>query len=193
MDKFPALEYPAMPGYVRLKRPKPRRPGKAAKASKGRKVKAKAKKAAPAKAPAKVLKLLPVMRPAHNMREIIKQCTLLEDHHIDPKKRCPNCVSKHGKCIEGLAEEAVTLCKAKESGIAKDAAKVATTVRVLQHAWIQRPKDDTLNTVIARKLRRMRKGLQEKYSFLPMSKLPSDEAAAVRKLLLHTKNVKKVT
>lgn len=169
-----------MPGYVRLKRPKPRRPAKATKATKGR-------KAAKAAKGRKVLKLLPVMRPAHNMREIIKQCTLLEDHHIDPKKRCPNCVSKHGKCIEGLAEEAVTLCKATESGIAKDAAKVATTVRILQHAWIQRPKDDTLNKVIAGKLRRMRKGLQEKYSFLPMSKLPSDEATAVRKLLLRTR------
>jgi len=112
-----------------------------------------------------------------------QQLTLLEDHHNHAEKRCPNCVSKHGKCIEGLAEEAVTLCTPKQRELAREASQVARAIRVLQHAWAEKPKDDALNTLVAAKLRQIRKRLQKKYSFLPLKALPSKEAQAVHAIL----------
>lgn len=53
---------------------------------------------------------LPLMDPEHNIREIIKQLILLEDHcaHGDAKF-CEDCVTKHALAAEALAEEAITL------------------------------------------------------------------------------------
>lgn len=53
--------------------------------------------------------LLPVMSPAHNLREIAKQCVLLEDHLNNPQKRCPDCIRKHFLTIEAFFEEAISL------------------------------------------------------------------------------------
>ena len=53
--------------------------------------------------------LLPVMDPQFNLREICKQMTLLEDHLIQPRKRCNDCITKHFLMIEGLYEEAASL------------------------------------------------------------------------------------
>lgn len=131
--------------------------------------------------------LLPVMRPQHNMRDIIKQLALVEDHHIHPTKRCGDCLKKHHCTLEALAEEAITLCKPRDAHVAEDAAKVAKTVRVMQHAWAQRPKCQRLNTAIARRLRMLRKCLMKKYATLPVDTLPSDEAKAVRELLASAK------
>lgn len=55
--------------------------------------------------------LLPVMDPLHNLREICKQCILLEDHLVQPPKRCTDCIAKHSLFIEALGEEAVALDK----------------------------------------------------------------------------------
>ena len=54
-------------------------------------------------------KLLPVMDPQFNLREISKQLILLEDHLFHPRKRCLDCIRKHTLTAEALAEEAVTL------------------------------------------------------------------------------------
>lgn len=56
-------------------------------------------------------KLLPIMNPLFNIREICKQTVLLEDHLFNPRKRCGDCIRKHFLTIEGLAEEAITLDK----------------------------------------------------------------------------------
>ena len=56
-------------------------------------------------------KLLPVLDPKFNMREICKQSILLEDHLFQEEKRCYDCICKHFLTIEGLAEEAITLDK----------------------------------------------------------------------------------
>ena len=55
--------------------------------------------------------LLPVMDPLFNMREVCKQCILLEDHLFQTKKRCLDCQLKHMLSIEALTEEAITLDK----------------------------------------------------------------------------------
>lgn len=59
----------------------------------------------------RVQKLDPVMDPAYNLREVYKQCILLEDHLANPRKRCQDCISKHCHAIEALVEEARGLDK----------------------------------------------------------------------------------
>jgi hypothetical protein len=54
-------------------------------------------------------RLLPLMDPLHNIREIVKQSILLEEHLTFPDKRCRDCILKHFLWIEGLSEEAVML------------------------------------------------------------------------------------
>lgn len=123
------------------------------------------------------------MRPAQNMREIIKQLIMLEDHMFQSCKRCPDCIRKHFLSIEGLAEECGTLCAAKNSAVAKDAAEVARQVRVLHHAWEAKPADCRVATAVATRLRTMRKPLMKKYAALPIDALPSDETAEVKRML----------
>jgi hypothetical protein len=54
-------------------------------------------------------KRLAISDPRYNLREIAKQMILLEQHLLEPKKYCPDCISKHLLTIEALAEEAQCL------------------------------------------------------------------------------------
>ncbi len=63
------------------------------------------------------IKLLPIMDPIFNLREISKQLILLEDHLFHIRKRCSDCIKKHFLTAEALSEEAITLdidCKYNE-------------------------------------------------------------------------------
>lgn len=51
----------------------------------------------------------PVMDPKYNMRQIVKQSILLEEHINNERKRCVDCITKHFLHIIGLAEEAISL------------------------------------------------------------------------------------
>jgi len=53
--------------------------------------------------------LLPMHLSSFNVREIVKQMLLLEDHLYHPAKRCQECIAKHFLMVEALAEEGVTL------------------------------------------------------------------------------------
>jgi len=54
--------------------------------------------------------------PAFNLREFTKQLLLLEDHLVQPTKRCYDCIRKHFLTAEALAEEATALDKGKVWG-----------------------------------------------------------------------------
>lgn len=56
-------------------------------------------------------KLMPIMDPKFNMREVAKQCILLEEHLNQKAKACLDCQKKHFLTVEGLLEEAVSLDK----------------------------------------------------------------------------------
>lgn len=56
-------------------------------------------------------KLLPIMEPAFNLREVAKNLLLLEDHLFHNGKRCPDCCIKHSLLIDGLLDESKTLDK----------------------------------------------------------------------------------
>tara|TARA_Y100000034_G_scaffold124654_1_gene173140 strand:+ start:89 stop:556 length:468 start_codon:yes stop_codon:yes gene_type:complete len=54
---------------------------------------------------------LSISDPRFNIREIVKQMLLLEQHLLEPDKHCPDCISKHILTIEALGEEAQNLDK----------------------------------------------------------------------------------
>ena len=124
--------------------------------------------------------ILPVMAPEFNMREIAKQMAMLEDHLNHPSKRCRDCINKHFLTIEGLAEECATLCPGSgREDVRALAGRVASSARVLHHAWAAAPGKAS---VIAAKVRVLRKELMRRYSVLPLHKLPDRERLAVRAL-----------
>jgi hypothetical protein len=50
-----------------------------------------------------------LMDPKFNIREVVKQLILLEDHLANKEKHCVDCITKHALAAEGLAEEAISL------------------------------------------------------------------------------------
>jgi len=102
-------------------------------------------------------RLLPVLDPCFNMREICKQCILLEDHLFQSEKRCTDCIKKHFLTIEALAEEAITLDKKNEYHLSK--IELPEKVRKLEREFIEEKDPE----YIAQQLRQIRKPLMEKY------------------------------
>jgi len=95
--------------------------------------------------------LLPIMHPLFNLREICKQCALLEDHLNNERKRCHDCIRKHFLTIEALFEEALSLdTKQKWESLLEGKADF---VRDLQERWI----DEEDPREIAQALRDIRK------------------------------------
>jgi len=58
--------------------------------------------------------IMPVLNPVFNIREVVKNILLLEDHLRDPDRRCYDCILKHSMIIEGFLEEAVTIDKKRK-------------------------------------------------------------------------------
>jgi len=52
-----------------------------------------------------------LLTPALNLRDVVKQMLLLEDHFLHPDRRCPDCIRKHLLKIEALVDEARSLDK----------------------------------------------------------------------------------
>lgn len=100
--------------------------------------------------------LLPVMDPAFNLREICKQCILLEDHLSHDDKRCTDCCTKHFLTLEALAEEAITLDK--NGNLPENAKHLPHKIRDLQIFWIENPDKCPQ---ISQKLREIRKLYQQ--------------------------------
>jgi hypothetical protein len=97
--------------------------------------------------------LLPVMDPMHNMREVCKQCILLEDHLTQPSKRCSDCINKHFMTIEALCEEALSIDKLGEH--TEITSGLPTEVRQLH----QRTLSGDDKHFISQKIRKIRKSL----------------------------------
>ena len=100
-------------------------------------------------------KLLPILNPKFNLREICKNSILLEDHLFQKGKRCEDCIKKHFLTIEALAEEAITLDKNNEC---REYYDLPDKIRELEKAYID--KRDANN--IAQQLRQLRKGMMDK-------------------------------
>ena len=98
---------------------------------------------------------LPVFSPLQNLREMVKQMCLIEDHLCQISKRCPDCITKHFLTLEALAEEGVTLSPVGElRDVYRD---FSVQIRRLQSEWI----DGYSCDVIAQEFRAMRKPLMQ--------------------------------
>ena len=102
-------------------------------------------------------KLLPILHHKYNMREIVKQIILLEDHLINEKKQCHDCIIKHFLAIEALSEEALTLNK----NLTKDSPmySLPDEIRKLERLWYDNKETKTIET--AQALRKIRKVYME--------------------------------
>ena len=133
--------------------------------------------------------LLPVMRPAFNMREILKNCILLEDHLMQTTKRCCDCISKHCLTIESLAEEAITLeCPGDPKKKCPEHMRaLASTIRIMHHALMTSKCSHEVCMEIGRQLRQERKKMMKQYATLPIESLPDVEAARAKKIISDAK------
>lgn len=62
--------------------------------------------------------LLPLRDPQFCLRECAKHLLLLEDHLLQPRRRCPDCIGKHALTAEAFAEEAQTFAPSAEADAA---------------------------------------------------------------------------
>jgi hypothetical protein len=101
--------------------------------------------------------LLPVLDCNYNLREICKQCILLEDHLTQKEKRCEDCCIKHFLAIEALSEEALSLDK-EQQYLAK-IEELPNKIRKIQKMWLD---NKDLNAhECSQMLREIRKSLME--------------------------------
>lgn len=107
------------------------------------------------------LNLFPVLDPEFNMREVSKQCLLLEDHLNNKRKRCFDCIRKHFLIIDGFLEEAVSL----EKDIKKrdDYRNKFLEWIDLEKEYAKNPTDSGNMDNVSKKIRLFRKPLVEKY------------------------------
>ena len=102
-------------------------------------------------------KLLPVLDYKFNMREICKQCILLEDHLAHTEKRCPDCCIKHFLALEALSEEAIQLDKKNEGE--QTMQTLPERIRKIQKNWYKNPSKNAIKC--GQDLREIRKELME--------------------------------
>lgn len=105
----------------------------------------------------------PVSDPDYNMRQIVKQSILLEEHLTQDRKRCKDCITKHLLHIQGLAEEAAMLAGDKIKDFPMLSESLDFYDRVLTR-WIKEGRDSIpVQLEIATELRKLRKELAATY------------------------------
>lgn len=102
----------------------------------------------------------PVSDPKYNMTEIVKQSILLEEHLVEPQKRCKDCIVKHFLHIIALGQEAQMLAGTKKLPMLDT---TPTFYEGLYKQWLERRDDTTVMCGIEEKLRERRKELVAKY------------------------------
>lgn len=97
------------------------------------------------------------MDPMHNVREIVRNCALLEIHLA--KERCLDCVTKHSMIISGLIDEGICLSndpKYRDQPYVPVLKECAVDMATIEDRLF-RQKDSPVET--AYRLRRLRKKL----------------------------------
>jgi len=102
----------------------------------------------------------PVSDPAYNMKEIVKQSILLEEHLVEPNKRCKDCIVKHFLHIIALGQEAQMLAGAKTLPMLDS---TPAFYEALYTQWLERKDDAKTMCGIEEKLRERRKELVAAY------------------------------
>ena len=90
----------------------------------------------------------------YNIKEIVKNSLLLEDHLNQKRKRCQDCISKHLLLLEAYADELVSLDKDKKN---TQYYYLAKEFKRIQYMFLQ----NTDYQVIAQEIRKIRKPLMK--------------------------------
>jgi hypothetical protein len=94
--------------------------------------------------------------PLFNVREILKQMVLLEDHLLHEYKLCPDCIRKHLLTVEAFAEEGVSLAGDSDPAGSRILSSMAENAR----RWMQLFHDQNPefpSSALASEIRRLRK------------------------------------
>lgn len=90
-------------------------------------------------------KLMDVMDPKLNIREVCKSLYLLYDHLTDKQKRCADCMAKHALVVEAYLDEAYSLDKENKYGKALQTLK--RECLILERLIHRREYTDAIDTV----------------------------------------------
>ena len=104
----------------------------------------------------------PVNDPDYNMRNVVKQSILLEEHLAEPNKYCEACIVKHFLHIVGLIEEAVWLA-GSNVGKYPLLADGAAFYDAQFEKWRAARKDPDVVREVLEKLRERRRAMVEAY------------------------------
>ncbi len=107
----------------------------------------------------------PVSDPAYNMREVVKQLILVEEHLSEPRKYCRDCIAKHFMHVLGLLQEAEMLA-AGQGVPPADVPLLEASLAAVQtqfNAWLAAQHDHARAAQIAGELRDVRKRLTAVY------------------------------
>lgn len=104
--------------------------------------------------------ILHVNDPEHNLREIVKQLILIEDHLFQTDKQCEQCIAKHLLTVEAMAEEGISLDTTKVFLVTFR--NLVTDSRRLQKTWKADP------IAAAQHVRELRRVLMDKYQLEKM-------------------------
>lgn len=104
----------------------------------------------------------PVSDPKYNVKEIVEQSILLEDHLAIKAKFCIDCITKHFLAIDGYACEALTLAgnKVDQYPMLKELPEFYSG---LYETWRSNKKDERVIADVLTKLREKRKQLMAIY------------------------------
>lgn len=104
----------------------------------------------------------PVNDPAYNMKNVVKQSILLEEHLAEKNKYCISCIIKHFMHIIGLVEEAVWLAGPDVNKYPMLASSADFYQRQFD-TWSAKRKDDATIREVLGAIREHRRELIESY------------------------------
>lgn len=104
----------------------------------------------------------PVSDPAYNMKNVIKQSILLEEHLAEDRKYCKDCVCKHFLHIIALIEEALML-SGKDATAYPNLRESHAFYETSYNDWTKNKENETVRRELVTLLRDWRKNLMRQY------------------------------
>ncbi len=104
----------------------------------------------------------PVNEPSYNVREVLKNTLLIEQHLSEKKKYCKACLVKHFLLSEALLDEAIWMA-GQSIGTYPKLAESQTFYKLLYDTWHANMDDDAVRLVTLDKLRAWRRDMIDAY------------------------------
>lgn len=104
----------------------------------------------------------PVSAPEYNMKEVIQQSILLEDHLSNERKFCIDCITKHFLALIAYSNEALTLA-GNEVDKFPFMTECPSVYETMYKTWSENKHDKQIRLDILTELREIRKKLMASY------------------------------